>query len=112
MATKRLQFDKRKIPIEFYLTSDGVKYKFKLRYNKARNSLYLDLYLDDDTIVSEKITYGVPLFSSLTDYRKPNLTLIAYDISNSAEIVTYQNLNDSVYIYVVRRETVEAGRKS
>lgn len=107
MPTKKLKFDKKKLPVDFSLNIDGVKYNFTLRYNKARDSLYLDLWLDEDTVISEKITYGMPLFTSLTDYRKPNATFMAYDISNDTEKVTYQNLNDSVFLYVIPKTAVE-----
>lgn len=68
----------------------------------------VDLYKDKDPIVlGEKLVLNKPLFLS-SQYRDiPVVDIIPFDLSGRAERITYDNFNDSVFLYMVGDSDVD-----
>jgi len=109
-----IPINKDLIPYQLQMTLNEKTYTFGIRYNSVKDFFTIDLYLGDTALViGEKINYGRPLFETHAedndgnrDERFPSDIIIALDLSSEATKVTYDNFQDSVFLYTFARSDI------
>lgn len=97
-----IDIDKEAIPYQFDMELAGELFTMELRYNERFDYFTIDLLRDDEPIViGEKIVYGRPLFSTLSDSRLPKDVIFPMDESGRAvEKITWDNFGETVVLLV------------
>lgn len=99
--SKAVPIDKDSIPYRFDIALSGEVFNIETHYNATGDFFTVNLSKNGDKLVNgEKLTYGVPLFSSLTDKRLPKVTLTPYDVAGVETRVLYDNLGESVFLFI------------
>jgi hypothetical protein len=89
--------DKEAIPYRFDMSLNGVTWTFEMRYNSEHNFFTVDLYRGEESIaVGEKIVYGSPLFAD----EIPGIQIIPLDLSGNANSVGWNELGETVFLYL------------
>lgn len=102
MNFEYIEIEKELIPYRFEIELGAELFETEINYNLQHDFFTLDLYKDDEVLVyGEKITYGVPLFSEVFDSRFPGPTIIPWDESGQEQRVTFENLNETVFLRLV-----------
>lgn len=97
-----IPIDKTLIPYEFDITLEKETYTLGVNYNKEYDFFTIDLSKNSKVIVlGEKLVYAKPLFLSAMYKDIPKFSIIPYDLSQDTERITYENLNQSVFLYLV-----------
>ena len=100
-----IEIDKNMIPYRFDMTIRGETYTFQVNYNATHDFFTIDLYKNDEVIVlGEKVVYGKPLFFTSQHKDVPKVTIIPYDISENTDKITFENLNEDVFLFLVGDE--------
>ncbi|NMB44741.1 MAG: hypothetical protein GX995_11525 [Clostridiales bacterium] len=100
-----IEIDKDMIPYRFDITLEGETYTFQVNYNALKDFFTIDLLKNDEIIVlGEKLVYGKPLFLSAKHKNVPKVNIIPLDISNRTDRVTFDNLNEDVFLYLIGDE--------
>lgn len=95
------------LPYKCDIQLEGETFTFTFYYNAEYDYFTVDLAKGDDVILyGDKIVYGKPLFSTFNHIEKPKLDIIPFDKGNKETRVTYENIGDSVFLYVVGEEDV------
>jgi len=98
-----LPIDKTLIPYQFDIALDGRTFTIGINYNSAYDFFTIDLYRDEKLIVSgEKIVYGRALFLNQQHLDVPHIPIIPYDLSLQECRVTWENLNNTVFLWIPR----------
>ncbi len=104
-----LQIDKNLIPYEFEKIIGNKLFIFGVNYNRTGDYFTLDLS-DSDGIINlgEKVALDVLLFSQQsedlqgnTNTRYPNQNIVAIDTSGNVGRVGFNELGESVFIYLI-----------
>lgn len=96
-----IEIEKESIPYQFDIELEGVIYTFLIDYNTTHDFFTVDLSITDVPIVTgEKMVYGSPLFSDISDERLPSFQIIPYDLSGVETRVSWENLGVSVFLYL------------
>lgn len=96
-----LPIDKERIPYQFEIELDGGIFVFEVHYNGEHDFFTVDVYKGNEIIVyGEKVVYGQPLFGAYTDTRLPSQPIVPLDLSGRENRVTYENLGESVFLYI------------
>lgn len=102
MNFEYIEIEKELIPYRFEIELGVELFEMEINYNLGHDFFTIDLYKDEEVLVlGEKITYGVPLFEEVFDSRFPGPTIIPIDESGIEQRVTYENLNDTVFLKLV-----------
>lgn len=105
MDFEYIEIEKENIPYRFEIELGIEIFEFEIRYNDTYDFFTIDLYKDGEALVyGEKIVYGVPLFSDIYDERFPAPTIIPLDPAGLESCVTFENLNETVFLMVVNNE--------
>lgn len=97
-----IDIEKENIPYEFDTTIGGKAYTFHINYNAEYDYFTIDLYRNGELIVDgEKIVYGRPLFFSCTHLDVPAEPILPYDMAGIETQVTWDNLNNTVFLWLV-----------
>lgn len=100
---KYLDIDKSLVPYEFEILLAGELFKFRVNYNEEFDYFTIDLFKDDKPVIyGEKLVYGRPLFVSCLE--KPKIDILPYDVTGRIERITYENLNEEVFLFLVGDE--------
>lgn len=100
-----ISIDKEDIPYQFDIELAGELFTFLVKYNELSDTFTVDLSKDEIPIVyGEPLVYGRPLFSAFSDVRLPQVELIPFDVANKEERVSYENMNETVFLYVMDGE--------
>lgn len=100
-----IEIDKELIPYSFNLELSEKLYKFTAKYNTAFDFFTVDLHLNGEPILfGEKLKYGTPLFMFKRHLDVPKEQIVPVDVNGKETAVTYENLGDSVFLYVVDGE--------
>lgn len=100
-----IEIEKENIPYSFEMDFGAETFELEIRYNDTFDYFTIDLYKDGEILVyGEKIVYGVPLFDDYYDQRFPAPTIIPLDESGNETSVTFENMNDTVFLMVVNNE--------
>lgn len=94
-----IPIEKDEIPYSFEMDFGEDTFTFEIHYNAEYDFFTIDLYRDDELLVAgEKVVYGVPLFSLYPDLFPA--TIVPLDVTGQAQRVTYENLGETVFLYV------------
>lgn len=97
-----INIEKKLIPYSFDITLEGTTYTIDVNYNQLNDFFTLNLLRNGEVIVlGEKLVYGKPLFLSALHKEVPDVSIIPYDLSEKATEVTFDNLGENVYLYMV-----------
>lgn len=98
-----IDIDKNLIPYEFEMTLANELFRFRVNYNEEFDYFTIDLFKDDIPLIyGEKIVYGRPLFLSCLE--GPKIDIVPYDVTGRIERITYENLNEEVFLFLVGDE--------
>ncbi len=108
MQSEYIEIEKEQIPYEIEETFSDESFKLKINYNRTYDFLTVDLYkLDEDSgdytavCLGEPLVYGKKLWEDVyIEGKYPKVTIIPLDESNENTAVTYDNLNDTVFLTV------------
>ncbi|MEK4026290.1 phage baseplate plug family protein [Sporosarcina sp. FSL W7-1283] len=101
-----IEIDKEAIPYSFEMQLDNVTWGFEVRYNAEHDFFTVDLLRLDDLIVAgEKLVYGKPLFENVQT--KPLTPIIPFDESGNAKRIGWEELEESVFLYMMDGELDE-----
>lgn len=97
-----IDIDKSLIPYRFDITINDETFRFEIDYNSRFDFFTVNLFKNEEVIVlGEKLVYGKPLFLS-SQYREvPKPYILPYDLTGQAERVTFENLNEQVFLFIV-----------
>ena len=96
-----IPIDKDNIPYQFEIELAGDVFIFEIHYNAEYDFFTVDLYRDEEVLAyGEKLAYGSPLFRTYADERFPKETIIPRDKAGVETAVTYQNLGETVFLFV------------
>lgn len=105
---KYIKIEKELIPYEFEVSLKGEMFKFEVNYNEDFDFFAIDLYKNDEIIIlGEKLVYGRPLFLPCLHKDIPKAYILPYDISESVNRITFENLNEQVFLYLVEDDEDE-----
>lgn len=102
-----ISIDKDDVPYEFDIELGGTMYTFLVKYNDLMDVFTLDLFKEDGTplVYGEPLIYGRPLFDALSSVELPSVQLIPFDVADKEERVSYDNMNETVFLYVIEGGT-------
>lgn len=96
-----IDIDKNETPYSFEIDLAGEVFEFEVNYNQAHDFFTVDLFKDNDALViGEKLILNRPLFRNIVNIQLPKVIIIPKDRANSATRITYENLNETVFLYV------------
>ncbi|MFT9493424.1 phage baseplate plug family protein [Anaerosolibacter sp.] len=99
-----IEIDKTAIPYKFDMQIGGSTYTFEIQYNAEHDFFTIDLYLGTEVLVyGEKLVYGKPLFETIRNEKFPDVIIIPLDSTKQEIRITYDNLGESVLLYVIER---------
>lgn len=105
---KYIEIDKDLVPYKFDITLEGETYTFNINYNFLNDFFTIDLSKGDEIIViGEKLIYGKPLFLSVLYKDIPKIDILPFDLSNRSKRITFENLNEEVFLFLVGDENVD-----
>ena len=97
-----IDIEKEKIPYRFEVVLGGETFQFEVFYNVVGDFFTVNLYKNHELVVlGEKIVYGVDLFDNLKHLPIPKVTIRPFDTTGKADKITYENLNEDVFLYVL-----------
>ncbi|TDF92162.1 phage baseplate plug family protein [Paenibacillus piri] len=101
MSTQLVNITKEKIPYRFEIPLADVLYEMEVNYNTGADFFTIDLYRNKEPLVyGEKLVYGVPLFRDVADRRFPAVTITPLDESGQDQVVNWQTLDETVFLFV------------
>lgn len=104
-----LPVEKEAIPYSVDIRVAGMTYTFTFNYNAEGDFFTVDLVQNEEILVlGEKIVYGRALFTSYLDERFPPAAIIPVDLSMQADQVGWNELGESVFLYVITADEMEA----
>lgn len=95
-----------KVPYNFSVKLSDRTYIMILKYNEQGKFFTVDLAVmatGEVLCYGEPIRYGHPMFSSIEDARFPIPVIIPYCLTGGVNEVTFQNLGDTVQLYLYDR---------
>lgn len=97
----KIPINKGLIPYRFGIKLFDSTYRFEVHYNDAADMFTIALLQNETPICIEPIIYGVPIFK--TGYMPgvfPPFSIVALDESESADSVTYDNFEKTVFLTI------------
>lgn len=102
MRKDRIIIEKSLIPYSFAIPLNDVTFIMEIRYNSEADLFVVGLYdRERNLICTEPITYGAELFKP--QYQSgiyPAMRIIPLDDSGSTDIVTWDNMNEKVFLMI------------
>lgn len=99
---KYIDIDKSKIPYSFEVVLANETFQFEVFYNVVGDFFTINLYKNHELVaLGEKIVYGVDLFDNLKHLPIPKVTIRPFDTTGEAKRITYENMNEDVFLYVL-----------
>ncbi|MEA0552964.1 hypothetical protein U1P98_04470 [Lysinibacillus irui] len=96
-----IEIDKGEIPYSFEIELAGEIFEFEVNYNQTHDFFTVDLFKDGGVLViGEKLIINRPLFRNLVNIDLPKEQIIPKDRAGVADRITYDNLNETVFLYV------------
>lgn len=101
MDYEYIEIEKELIPYDFEIELGDELFTLDFRYNENHDFFTVDLYKNDVLLCAgEKLVYGMPLFSEVYDDEFPAPTIIPLDPSGKESDVTWDNLNETVFLII------------
>lgn len=96
-----IEIDKDEIPYSFEIELAGEVFEIEVNYNQTYDFFTVDLFKDGGVLViGEKLIINRPLFENRVNIDLPKVQIIPKDRANSATRITYENMNETVFLYV------------
>jgi len=96
-----ISIDKELIPYKFDITLSGRTFTIEINYNAMRDFFTINLLRDEiSVVIGEKIVYGRLLFLNQQHLDVPTVPIIPYDLSLTENRVTWENLNNTVFLWL------------
>lgn len=96
-----IDIDKNEIPYSFEVELAGEVFELEVNYNQNHDFFTVDLFKDGGALViGEKLILNRLLFRNRVDIGLPKVQIIPKDRANSATRITFENLNETVFLYV------------
>lgn len=105
---KYIDIEKEMIPYKFQMSINKKTYSFEINYNNEFDFFTLDIYLKDSPVfVGEKLNYNkvIPLAEKYSN--DADTFIKVTDLSNRENKVTWENLNETVFLYLMGVEDLE-----
>jgi hypothetical protein len=100
-----IEIEKELIPYQFNIQLEGVTFTLGVNYNSEFDYFTLDLYQNGEVILyGEKVVYGKPLFTNFLHLNIPGELIVPLDLTEQETRVTYENLGEKVFLYVLEGE--------
>ena len=97
-----IPIDKESIPYRFEIELRAEIFEMEIHYNSEYDFFTLTLYSGEDELLCiEKIVYGKKLFEEFEDSRFPKVDIIPRDDAGNESHVTWDNLNETVFLEVI-----------
>lgn len=97
-----LDIEKEAIPYTFETVLRNETFQFTVNYNSYGNFFTVDIYKNSVPLrFGEKIVYGQPLFINHRYIGAPRLFIIPYDTTENAKRISYENMSEDVFLYVI-----------
>lgn len=102
MVRDIIKINKSLIPYKFDITLAGEAFQLGIKYNEFADMFTVSLTKDKELICSgEPIVYGVPLFQDVyVGGKYPALRIVPYDESNENNTVTWDNMEETVFLII------------
>jgi hypothetical protein len=98
---KTIEIRKDLLPYKFDIRLKDTLYTFLVKYNYAFDYFTVDLSIEGEEIINgEKVVYAKPLFDDYSHLNVP-LGIIPIDLSDNAQRVGYNVLEDQVMLFWV-----------
>lgn len=117
-----INIDKEIVPYNFDILLKNVEnqdtlYNMEVDYNTSNDFFTFTLKYQDQILVqNEKLTLNMPLFKRLSedvnlnlDVRYPKDVLIPLSMNNEVQRAGYEQLGNSVYLFVIDRDVLTNG---
>ena len=98
-----IPIDVEEVPYQFEIDIDdtGEFHTIMVQYNATHDYYTLDVSYDGEVLVyGAKLTYGVPVFSAISDERLPKSNLVPRDVAGIENRVSISNLGKTVFLFV------------
>lgn len=96
-----IEIEKELIPYKFEIEFNDEEYTLEINHNQRFDFFTVDLFYQDKLIVcGEKLVLDRQLFENIVDVRLPNVKIIPKDRSKREARITYENMNQTVFLYV------------
>lgn len=97
-----IEIEKDLIPYRFDISLADEMFTFEVHYNEDFDFFTVNLEKNGEVLaVGEKLVYEMPLFYDVQDNRFPKVPIVPYDESEQQTAVTWETLNESVFLYVI-----------
>ena len=97
-----IDIEKTEIPYTFEVDLNGEVYELEVNYNQSFDYFTVDLFKDGAAlVVGEKLVLNRPLFRNFVSIGLPETQLIPLDRAGNAKRITWDNFNETVFLYVV-----------
>lgn len=99
---KYIEIDKTRIPYEFEMEFNKEIYQFEVLYNTFADHFTINLFHNHEpVVVGEKIVLNQPLFDGYEHLDIPMIIAIPYDTTERAERISFENMSEDVFLYVL-----------
>lgn len=97
-----IDLDVNEIPVVFDLSLAEGEFTMGINYNETYDFYSCDLWDGDGEpiVLGEKIVLNQPLFESLVDERLPGPSIVPYDESGKATVVSKGNFYKTVFLTI------------
>ena len=102
-----MDINKDEIPEEFDMDLGNETFTLTFKYNTSFDFFTVDLKKatevdsePEELVMGEKLILNKPLFSDFTSFDFPAPTIIPMDLSGVEKRITFDNLNEKVFLYI------------
>jgi len=96
-----IDVNKDGIPYSMEIDLGGEVFELEFNYNRAHDFFTVDLFKEDEVLViGEKLILNRPLFRNRVNLDLPKVNIIPKDRAGVADRITFNNLNETVILYV------------
>lgn len=101
MNYRYIEIDKNAIPYRFEIELAGEIFEFEVNYNESYDFFTVDLYKNGKQLIfGEKLILNRQLFSDSVNTELPKVKIVPRDRANVAKRITFDNMNESVFLYL------------
>jgi hypothetical protein len=97
--------DKEDVPYSFDISLADELFTLEVGYNARFDFYTLSIEKDGELLAGgEKVVYGRPMFSGLSDTRLPKVTITPSDVAGIETRAGYDEINETVFLFVGEAE--------
>ncbi len=96
-----IPIQKEAVPYKARFRLEGKTFTLEFHYNAVCDCFTVSLFDGDEALAyGEPLIYGQTLFEAYADHRFPQVDLVPYDTAGAEDRVGWDNLGESVFLYV------------